>query len=129
MVSLADCAGNIIRTTTTDSNGNYSFGDLKEGNYEVIFDKPIDTQGLDLLTTPQNVGDNDEFDSDVDPTSNSSGCIAFTLDGATIIDAGFFPPTGMITGIAFDDLNQNGCLLYTSPSPRDLSTSRMPSSA
>ena len=26
-------------------------------------------------------------------------------------------------------LNANGCLLYTSPSPRDLSTSRMPSSA
>ena len=25
--------------------------------------------------------------------------------------------------------NDNGCLLYTSPSPRDLSTSRMPSSA
>ena len=27
------------------------------------------------------------------------------------------------------DVNINGCLLYTSPSPRDLSTSRMPSSA
>ena len=26
-------------------------------------------------------------------------------------------------------LDMNGCLLYTSPSPRDLSTSRMPSSA
>ena len=26
-------------------------------------------------------------------------------------------------------LNKNACLLYTSPSPRDLSTSRMPSSA
>ena len=26
-------------------------------------------------------------------------------------------------------INLNGCLLYTSPSPRDLSTSRMPSSA
>ena len=25
--------------------------------------------------------------------------------------------------------NENTCLLYTSPSPRDLSTSRMPSSA
>ena len=25
--------------------------------------------------------------------------------------------------------NEEGCLLYTSPSPRDLSTSRMPSSA
>ena len=27
------------------------------------------------------------------------------------------------------DINTKGCLLYTSPSPRDLSTSRMPSSA
>ena len=26
-------------------------------------------------------------------------------------------------------VTRNGCLLYTSPSPRDLSTSRMPSSA
>ena len=30
---------------------------------------------------------------------------------------------------AFSDLSNNNCLLYTSPSPRDLSTSRMPSSA
>ena len=29
----------------------------------------------------------------------------------------------------FQRSNQNTCLLYTSPSPRDLSTSRMPSSA
>ena len=29
----------------------------------------------------------------------------------------------------FDDQQLYGCLLYTSPSPRDLSTSRMPSSA
>ena len=27
------------------------------------------------------------------------------------------------------DIDSNNCLLYTSPSPRDLSTSRMPSSA
>ena len=37
------------------------------------------------------------------------------------------------TNEALADLAQNirtyGCLLYTSPSPRDLSTSRMPSSA
>ena len=30
---------------------------------------------------------------------------------------------------AFDSVPHRGCLLYTSPSPRDLSTSRMPSSA
>ena len=31
--------------------------------------------------------------------------------------------------ILFDPVNVRYCLLYTSPSPRDLSTSRMPSSA
>ena len=34
-------------------------------------------------------------------------------------------PSGMLNSIGL----QNPCLLYTSPSPRDLSTSRMPSSA
>ena len=33
------------------------------------------------------------------------------------------------SGQIIKDLNINICLLYTSPSPRDLSTSRMPSSA
>ena len=36
-------------------------------------------------------------------------------------------PALHIAGIA--DLSPDTCLLYTSPSPRDLSTSRMPSSA
>ena len=36
----------------------------------------------------------------------------------------------VITGEAeVDEISRAGCLLYTSPSPRDLSTSRMPSSA
>ena len=35
---------------------------------------------------------------------------------------------GMVV-IHVDDILFGGCLLYTSPSPRDLSTSRMPSSA
>ena len=32
-------------------------------------------------------------------------------------------------GLAYPDTTNPSCLLYTSPSPRDLSTSRMPSSA
>ena len=37
---------------------------------------------------------------------------------------------GLMIGIGFSGLSLViGCLLYTSPSPRDLSTSRMPSSA
>ena len=37
------------------------------------------------------------------------------------------PDTEVGTGVTKEDLKD--CLLYTSPSPRDLSTSRMPSSA
>ena len=35
----------------------------------------------------------------------------------------------LITGLELPHKRLNHCLLYTSPSPRDLSTSRMPSSA
>ena len=47
-----------------------------------------------------------------------------TLDGKVKIKI----PEGTQTGKLFR-LRGKGCLLYTSPSPRDLSTSRMPSSA
>ena len=36
---------------------------------------------------------------------------------------------GQMTEVQHDIRDLKGCLLYTSPSPRDLSTSRMPSSA
>ena len=36
---------------------------------------------------------------------------------------------GIITGLAFNEANLIICLLYTSPSPRDATLSRMPSSA
>ena len=38
---------------------------------------------------------------------------------------------GVFTGKSIEDAKRKAadCLLYTSPSPRDLSTSRMPSSA
>ena len=42
------------------------------------------------------------------------------------------PATGVCSAevaASFGDVQSSACLLYTSPSPRDLSTSRMPSSA
>ena len=41
----------------------------------------------------------------------------------------FSRPSGFASGERYDDRHLWPCLLYTSPSPRDLSTSRMPSSA
>ena len=63
----------------------------------------------------------------------------FTVDDSTIVCLNLDPiPIGVTSAEAeytytweHEDLNGNTttCLLYTSPSPRDLSTSRMPSSA
>ena len=46
-------------------------------------------------------------------------------DKSTVFADGLLIPTGVLPG----DGGVYVCLLYTSPSPRDLSTSRMPSSA
>ena len=55
-----------------------------------------------------------------DNTSNEWYITGVQLEaGTTASDFEFLP----------FDVNKNSCLLYTSPSPRDLSTSRMPSSA
>ena len=60
------------------------------------------------------------------------------LSEGCIFDANRYTIIGMLTelgchvtdlGIIEDDREIISCLLYTSPSPRDLSTSRMPSSA
>ena len=53
-------------------------------------------------------------------SSISSGA-TYTISGSSVLDNGM-----TISGKIYSD---NGCLLYTSPSPRDLWISRMPSSA
>ena len=60
------------------------------------------------------VTDGAEFDFFSSPSVNAPGDVAFQ---------------GFLQGEMVSFANNNICLLYTSPSPRDLSTSRMPSSA
>ena len=48
---------------------------------------------------------------------------------ATTVVAGFHDVRIELEGTVVGSAKTTGCLLYTSPSPRDLSTSRMPSSA
>ena len=60
-------------------------------------------------------------------------------DGAIVIDVGInrLDDGSLVGDVDFEEVKEKcsfitpvpGCLLYTSPSPRDLSTSRMPSSA
>ncbi len=108
-VSLMDCSGTVIATTVTDANGNYSFGDLKAGNYQVLFDASTNSKGIDnFKTSPQDQGGNDQTDSDINASTNTSNCIAFSPEQGANIDAGFFEPKGSLTGIAFNDLDGDG---------------------
>ena len=71
-------------------------------------------------------------------TTTSSGKWEFWIDrGGTFTDIVARAPDGSLKNSKYlsenpeqyKDAAIQGCLLYTSPSPRDLSTSRMPSSA
>ena len=103
--------------TNSDLAGNYMTGIANSSSYDIIFSAP-------------------GFVSD---TINAS----FTNGNTTIVNAQLQPlqsinVTGMVVdfngiGIGGSDVliynSSNSCLLYTSPSPRDRTRSRMPSSA
>ena len=100
---LINCNGTLISSTTTDSNGNYSFTNLKAANYQVVFDVSTNTNNInDYLTAPQGIT------SAINPITNTSACISFNPDQGAIIDAGFYRPTGAIEGTVFNDLDGDG---------------------
>ena len=81
-----------------------------------------DITGVDLTG-----GTGISIDSETNTTSGSySSTITCNLEGTELKSTG---ETGTTKFLRVDGDNSCSCLLYTSPSPRDLSTSRMPSSA
>lgn len=86
VVSLYDCSGNFVKSTTTDGNGEYFFAELLPGDYKVKFNLPAT---YSFSTTNQ--GTNDNEDSDADVTTGFSSCITLA-DGENnlSVDAGIF---------------------------------------
>jgi protocatechuate 3,4-dioxygenase beta subunit len=72
-VRLLDPAGNVLATTTTDSNGAYLFGSLPPGGYIVEVVPPLGRR-----FTVVNRG-SDGSDSDVDPATGRTGVINLAL--------------------------------------------------
>ncbi len=102
IVTVRDAAtGEVVATTTTDANGEYSVTGLVPGSYTVSFDDPED-RGF----TSQNVGD-DALDSDAS-ADGSTGIV--TLEGGEFnptIDAGIVTSSTATSGppLAFTGAN------------------------
>ncbi|WP_166454817.1 SdrD B-like domain-containing protein [Duganella aquatilis] len=91
-VTLFDADGKQVgASVTTDADGNYSFGNLKPGNYTVVFDKASLPEGMSFTTA--NVGNNDAIDSDVSAAGVShvvkltSGQVDKTVDAGVLAAA------------------------------------------
>lgn len=100
-----------IATTTTDASGNYSFNDVTAGDYFVDFDPTTNTDNLaGLEGSPQDQGGNESADSDADANAGETDVFTFApeTDDTADLDAGFFQPTGMISGTVFNDQDTNG---------------------
>jgi len=103
-VNLLDQAGNIVDTTTTGSDGSYSFTVNPEESFIIEVVNPTDT-----VFTDQDEGTNDAIDSDVDPETGQTDAIQPT-PGETndTIDAGIIPVKATIGDRVWKDDNQNG---------------------
>lgn len=77
-VQLVDEDGIVVATTTTDSDGNYSFDDVPEGSYAITIVTP-EGDGY----SPPDVGSDDTNDSDVSWLSGSTGLFTIELGGCS----------------------------------------------
>ncbi|MDH3648574.1 MAG: carboxypeptidase regulatory-like domain-containing protein [Saprospiraceae bacterium] len=96
--------GGTIISRTTDANGEYTFSDLKPGDYTVEFILP---SGYDA-SSPQDAGSDDNNDSDADPSSGLTS--SFSLSSGqhiSNIDAGFYQ-TASLGDLIWEDKNANG---------------------
>ena len=79
--------------------------------------KPLETDKNDVMPIP------------VSHSAYPACALLYFGKDETVLYTGDFRVNSFLSKDEFNTLNMSDCLLYTSPSPRDLSTSRMPSSA
>ncbi|MBW4647660.1 MAG: carboxypeptidase regulatory-like domain-containing protein [Kastovskya adunca ATA6-11-RM4] len=88
-INLRDANGNVIATTTTDANGNYTFNNLPAGTYTVAVPNPPTGFNATPTTAPGSI----------------TLAAGQNIDSA---DFGFRQPNGSIGDRVFNDTNGNG---------------------
>ncbi|MTV41158.1 SdrD B-like domain-containing protein [Duganella radicis] len=86
-VTLLDADGKQVGASAiTDASGNYSFSNLKPGNYTVVFDKSTLPEGMAFTTA--NAGGDDAIDSDVNAAGVSHVVTLTSGQTDNTVDAG-----------------------------------------
>ena len=126
-----------FEATATDNCGVASFAySVGETTITYPYDFPVGTTSVLAVVTDDN-GQTANCSFDVVVTDNIDPVITCPTTGLTVnVDADECDHTGTFEATATDNCgvasfaySVGGCLLYTSPSPRDATLSRMPSSA
>ena len=101
-VALLDGNNNVVGTTTTDANGNYTFGNLPDGTYNVdVTDEGNVLNGAWKSTGPTPGADNNS-QADPYPVTVSGGQTNSTAD------FGYYNAPAGLGNFVWDDLNANG---------------------
>jgi len=85
-VTLYDCSGSYLKSTVTDANGEYFFGQLIPGDYKVKFELPSTYH-----FSAKDQGMNDAVDSDADSATGYTQCYTLTAgENNLTVDAGVY---------------------------------------
>ena len=121
--------GKAIATKLAQAGANVVICSRKKENLDSAVNEAV-SNGLTLFPIECNTSDKKSIQSVVDHTLEKFNGVDILVNNAAANP--YYGPILNSEDSHWDkifDVNVKGCLLYTSPSPRDLSTSRMPSSA
>ncbi|MBN1314765.1 MAG: hypothetical protein JXA42_04835 [Anaerolineales bacterium] len=94
----------LVRTTTTNANGYFSFDNLTAGNYFIYIDKPT---GFSF--SPQNQGGDDALDSDANTlTGQTTVTTLVSGEQDPTWDAGLYAAPATLGDLVWVDSNGNG---------------------
>ena len=102
VVNLMDSLGNIVDTSTTDENGQYTFSDVEPGDYYIEIESPTD-----FILAAKDAWEDETRDSDFDPETLKTD-IFTVISSWDIADiSAWIYKKPIVESVVFDDTNKD----------------------